>query len=220
MNILIYNRKGGVGKTLVADELLFSLERSGTPHAFIDLDDQGSSIHADTTADSEAADVVIVDTPGAFSKEVQTWMEDADVIVIPVSASGRDIVQMAAALEAARLYAPDTPRVIVANKFNKFKAAQEFMQALAELQQEGETLVTLPAAEAFQNGYLEDRSVVDLAPKSAAAYRTVMMVNAVRDAAGLPPDPVDPQPIKEAIERQQSLARQRRELMRDKLKGR
>lgn len=220
MNILIYNRKGGVGKTLIADELLFSLERSGTPHAFIDLDDQGSSIHGDTTENSEDADVVIIDTPGAFTTDVQTWMEDADVIVIPASASGRDVVQMAAALEAARLYAPDTPRIIVANKFNKYKAAREFMEAIIQLQQEGETLVTLPAAEAFQNGYLEDRSVINLAPKSTAAYRTVLMVNAVRNAAGLPPDPVDPQPIRDAIERQQSLARQRRELQRDKLKGR
>lgn len=220
MNILIYNRKGGVGKTLIADELLFSMERSGISCAFIDLDDQGSSIHEDTTENSADADVVIVDTPGAFSTEVQTWMEDADVIVIPVSASGRDIVQMAAALEAARMYAPETPRVIVANKFNKHKAAREFMEALSELQHDGETLVTLPAAEAFQNGYLEDRSVINLAPKSTAAYRTVMMVNAVREAAGLPPDPVDPQPIKSAIERQQSLARQRRELQRDILKGR
>ena len=37
-NILVCNQKGGVGKSLIADELAFSFERSGIPVSFFDLD--------------------------------------------------------------------------------------------------------------------------------------------------------------------------------------
>ena len=39
--ILVCNQKGGVGKSLVADEIAFSFERSGIPVSFYDLDTQG-----------------------------------------------------------------------------------------------------------------------------------------------------------------------------------
>lgn len=38
--ILVCNQKGGVGKSLVADEIAFSFERSGIPVSFYDLDAQ------------------------------------------------------------------------------------------------------------------------------------------------------------------------------------
>ena len=45
VNILVCNQKGGVGKSLIADELAFSFERSGVPVSFIDLDAQGGTVH-------------------------------------------------------------------------------------------------------------------------------------------------------------------------------
>ena len=39
--ILVCNQKGGVGKSLCADEIAFSFERSGIPVSFYDLDTQG-----------------------------------------------------------------------------------------------------------------------------------------------------------------------------------
>lgn len=212
MNILIYNRKGGVGKTTVADEIMFSLERSGTSAAYIDLDDQDSSIHTDQSDRAESADVVVVDTPGAINPDTEAWMENADVIVIPTNASGRDIPMMLAALDAAREYAPDSKRIIVVNRYNRYRAAGEFLAALQEAVEGGEVAVTLPASEAFQNAYLNDVSVLTQAPKTSAAYRTLGVVNAVREAAGLAPDPIDPQPIKERLERQAKLARLRKEI--------
>lgn len=44
-NILIINRKGGVGKTLVADELAFALDAKNVPYCFYDLDGQGGTLH-------------------------------------------------------------------------------------------------------------------------------------------------------------------------------
>ena len=49
--ILVCNQKGGVGKSLVADEIAFSFERSGIPVSFYDLDAQGGTLHRTREAD-------------------------------------------------------------------------------------------------------------------------------------------------------------------------
>ena len=60
--ILVCNQKGGVGKSLVADEIAFSFERSGIPVSFYDLDAQGGTLHR--TQEADGAEVAVVDTPG------------------------------------------------------------------------------------------------------------------------------------------------------------
>lgn len=60
--ILVCNQKGGVGKSLVADEIAFSFERSGIPVSFYDLDAQGGTLHK--TNEADGAQVAVVDTPG------------------------------------------------------------------------------------------------------------------------------------------------------------
>lgn len=59
-NILIINRKGGVGKTLVADELAFALEAKNVPYCFYDLDGQGGTLHEPVEMDN--ADISITQT--------------------------------------------------------------------------------------------------------------------------------------------------------------
>lgn len=63
------NLKGGVGKSLIADELAFSLERSGIPYSFYDLCGQGGTIHK--TNKNPKAKVAIVDTAGGIIKETK-----------------------------------------------------------------------------------------------------------------------------------------------------
>lgn len=43
--ILACNQKGGADKSLCADELSFSFERTGTPVSFYDLDAQEGTLH-------------------------------------------------------------------------------------------------------------------------------------------------------------------------------
>lgn len=79
--ILVCNQKGGVGKSLVADEIAFSFERSGIPVSFYDLDTQGGTLHE--THEADAAQVAVVDTPGALQEGLADWLKEADVVVIP-----------------------------------------------------------------------------------------------------------------------------------------
>ena len=71
--VLICNQKGGVGKTLIADELAFALERDAIPFNFYDLDAQGSAIHQ--TTENPDAVVSIVDTAGALQSNLAKWIE-------------------------------------------------------------------------------------------------------------------------------------------------
>lgn len=88
-NILICNQKGGVGKSLIADELAFSFERSQIPLSFFDLDRQGGTIHQ--TAQRVQAQAAVIDTPGALQRQLGEWIAHADVIVIPTRTTSRDI---------------------------------------------------------------------------------------------------------------------------------
>ena len=81
-NILIINRKGGVGKTLVADELAFALDAKNVPYCFYDLDGQGGTLHEPVEMDD--ADISIIDTPGSLQGEMGEWVKDADVVIIPM----------------------------------------------------------------------------------------------------------------------------------------
>ena len=60
--ILVCNQKGGVGKSLVADEIAFSFERSGIPVSFYDLDTQGGTLHE--THEADGAQVAVVTRRG------------------------------------------------------------------------------------------------------------------------------------------------------------
>ena len=60
--IFVCNQKGGVGKSLVADEIAFSFERFGIPMSFYDLDAQGGTLHG--THEVDGAEVAVVDTSG------------------------------------------------------------------------------------------------------------------------------------------------------------
>lgn len=210
MNILVLNRKGGSGKSTICDELLFSLERSGTSCAFVDLDDQGSVIHADTSDQADTADVTVIDTPGALTDQVPQWIESADVIVIPTMPSGRDVAMLLAALEDARTYGPDAKRIIAVGRFNRYKAAGEFLDALRKIADEGERITTVAQSENFGRAFVEKRSIVEIAPKTNAGLLMLRTVNAIREAAGLPPDPTDTEVIEEYLKQQAQRAAARK----------
>ena len=159
--ILVCNQKGGVGKSLVADEIAFSFERSGIPVSFYDLDAQGGTLHR--TREADGAQVAVVDTPGALQEALSEWLKEADVVVIPTRTTSRDIEPL----------------------MRMRKASRDFMEWFEGLAGD-QTVVTLPQSEAFVQAGAAGVSVVEFDRRGKAARATRALVDTVREAAGFP----------------------------------
>lgn len=179
--VLICNQKGGVGKSLVADELAFSLERAGVAVAFFDLDAQGGTLHKST--DRPDADVAVVDTPGALQPQLVDWLQAADVVVIPTRTTSRDIATLQRMQQAVRQYATGKPVVYVLNGWNRWRASADF-KAWFRSQADGQ-VVTLPQSEQFVQAGAAGLSVVEYAPRSSAARATLELCDVVRQLVGI-----------------------------------
>lgn len=185
--ILVCAQKGGVGKSTISDEIAFSFERSGIPTAFLDLDVQGGTIHkTDRNADAEVA---IIDTPGMLSPQLGDWLAEADVIVIPMRTTSRDIEplwRMKTAVEAAG----KADRVIyVINGWTRFKASADFLPWFRGACGEDVPLFRLPQSEMYVQAAAAGRSVVGYGRKmTPAAQATLELCNAVREMAGFAPE--------------------------------
>lgn len=125
--ILICNQKGGVGKTLLADELAFAFEREAIPFSFYDLDGQGGTLHPSVKV--AGAQVQIIDTPGALQKDLTEWIQAADFIVVPTLMSNRDLAPLERMIQILEPYSQGPqakPVLYVLNRVNRFKIAQDF----------------------------------------------------------------------------------------------
>lgn len=173
--VVVCNQKGGTGKSLIADELAFSFERSGIPISFYDLDEQGGTIHK--TAENQDAQVAVVDTPGALVDDLKSAIAHADVIVIPVRPSGRDMDPVLRMRKIVQGIAPKVPVMYVINAWNRHKVCTDFF---AWFTGEIGAAHTLPQSEAFAQAGVAGVSVVAHSKDSQAARSTLLLCNAVR----------------------------------------
>ena len=103
--ILVCNQKGGVGKSLVADEIAFSFERSGIPVSFYDLDTQGGTLHS--MHEANGAEVAVVDTvreaeqkkieKAVVADEAQAEEEKRTTLSLSLTVSDKKALKMMAA---------------------------------------------------------------------------------------------------------------------------
>lgn len=184
--ILICNQKGGVGKSLIADELAFSFERTRTPLAFLDLDSQGGTIHK--TDPNEDAEVCVIDTPGALQSQLKDWLADADVIIIPTRTTSRDIEPLQRMQRAVKSSAkPGVPVLYVLNGWNRWRASNDFL-AWFKQYSDGAAIVKLPQSEQFVQSGAAGMSVVEYSRGSSAAKAALEVINEIRKLAGFKPE--------------------------------
>ena len=185
VNIITLNQKGGVGKSMLADEIAFSFERTGEALAFYDLDSQGGTLHETSPAETMSeASVAVIDTPGALQKDLDAWLNEADVVVIPTRTSHREIEPLTRMISALDRH-PGKKVLFVLNEYNRFRVSATFREWLKSIRDE-RTILTLKHFEQIDQAGLNSMSVVEYAPGSKAARETLAVVNEIRRAAGFP----------------------------------
>lgn len=167
--VLLLNQKGGVGKTTIADELAFALERRGQTVAFISTDPQGGSVHqvCEDPDYAEACDFQVVDTAGALRDGVDEWCRAADVILVPMLPSTRDMEPTMRTLEIAAASDTRAGIYVVVNNYYVFgkldKQLVEFLES-----EPYEVIAKIPRAVALSQAAAEGKSLADYDANSHA----------------------------------------------------
>lgn len=167
--VLLLNQKGGVGKTTLADELAFALERRGQTVAFVSTDPQGGSVHevCEDPDYAETCDFQIVDTAGSLSDGMGDWCRAADLILVPMLPSTRDMEPTMRTIDIVRDSGTDASLYVIVNNFYAFGRLDR--QLVEFLDAEGvPVLAKVPRAVALSQAAGEGRSVADYAPRSHA----------------------------------------------------
>lgn len=179
--ILIAQQKGGVGKTTIADELAFALERRGYDVGVQNLDNQGGMVHEPTMLTGNE-DYVVIDTPGYLGKEFSVWCKNADIILMPTQASNLDRSPLDRCWEVAGMANPKAVRGVVLNRFDPHRLLDKsFERFLANA--EMLVLARIPTATAFAQANMLGQSVWDLGPTCKAAVAIEALADAVEEAS-------------------------------------
>lgn len=180
--IVVMNSKGGSGKSLLARELAYSLERTNIPFNFYDFDRQLGSM---PEKEREDAIVTIADTPAKLSKtQISKFAQSADVIVIPTQTGMDDAGPTIETLHLAREANPKARIIVVQNSWTRYRLATDYNKWLRDNIGDAE-LVVLPRSEMFGQARAANVSVVTWAPRSRATSMLLDTVNTIKRAASL-----------------------------------
>ena len=178
-SILFTNQKGGVGKTLLADETAFHLEKD---HAvsFLDLDQQGGAIHE--TKEVSEAEYLVIDTPGALQSDMRQWIEEADVVIIPTNCNRHDMIPLERMMEIAADFDKEK-FIVVFNRWNRFSGTAEFINWF-NLSYPGYKTMLIPMSVALTDAAARGISISEYKPTHKAATAINDFTNLIFKALG------------------------------------
>jgi|SRR5579862_4801530 len=208
MVIAVVNLKGGCGKSTIAVNLACQLASNGDSVLLLDNDSQGTSSHwlkqgrlpirgefmpLENDQDGErlvraaatrGERYVVLDAPAHVGAASQAAGKIADLVLIPVTASGVDLVATEAAVELIRQARTNRrgggPRcLIVPSKIDRRTDAGR--QIEAQLSCFGETIgPTIHQRTAFVEAFGAGKWIGDYAPQSSAHYDITSLAIAVK----------------------------------------
>lgn len=171
------NQKGGVGKSLLADELAFYLEQKNIDFNFYDLDGQGGLIHQEKTLNNAAFS--IVDTPGQLTDDIIKVIKESDIIIVPSRASVKEMEPLERTLQLIiSCKKKDAAVYIILNGWNRFTVYSQFEEWIRNEYPEFK-LYRLNQSEALAQAGAFGKSVVEYQPKSTAAEQLLTLWNSI-----------------------------------------
>jgi len=180
--VLVCNQKGGVGKTLIADELTFAFERDDIPCNYYDLDTQGGTLH--NNKEVKDAVVQVIDTPGAIQKELIDWIEQSDMIIVPTKLTLRDQPPLETMIKILEPYKNKKPILYVLNGWNRFVASKQFIDWWEENHKDLKSVI-LAQSEYFNYAAAMGGSVFDYKADSLPSQQIQAIYSIVKFELGL-----------------------------------
>lgn len=162
------------------------------PFEFYDLDKQGGTIHK--TCENPNALVTLVDTPGGIFADSPKWIGVADVVILPVRPSSRDLEPF---LRMAKLIKENLKKdaipVFVLNMMNhRFKATKDFLEWINKAYKEKRPpfdgnfeFSILASSEMSIQAAAAGKSIIDFAPKSEIANHVRMLNDKIFNLLGV-----------------------------------
>lgn len=180
--VLVCNQKGGVGKTLIADELVYAFERDDMPCNYFDLDTQGGALHKQKIVDD--AVVQVIDTPGAIQQDLINWIVQADMIIVPTRLTLRDQPPLQTMIEILEPYKNRKPILYVLNGWNRFNATKQFCDWFEQTYPDLKSTI-LCQSEYFNYAAALGESVYDFKTDSTPAQQIYYIYSAIKFELGI-----------------------------------
>lgn len=206
---VIYNRKGGPGKTTLAINLAIFLQSQGIPVLLLDLDDQGDSttffsrrksqypeaavMECRTATRPEEVEAllqaavadgidVVVDCPPQDIDTVKAACEMADAMVVPLVPGGNDALAIGRVVRFHSLLPSKPPLLAVINKFRARQNADKSLESFLKGAGIFHLIGHLSQNNAYRDAIDEHLAVWEYSPKLPAAQEASLVATMIHRA--------------------------------------
>lgn len=177
--ILVANQKGGVGKTFITDELCFCCEKAEVPYTLRDYDGQGGLIH--TPSEQANPALIIIDTPGALQPQMNEWIKESDLIIVPTLMSRPCMEPLERMMSILKPWKAMNKKVmVVLNQWDRFTTCDDFAEWF-DLTFPHEYNIEIANSEVIKQAQANGKSVIDYKPHSRSAMEVRCMFEHVQN---------------------------------------
>ena len=180
MQIIIYNQKGGVGKSMLATQIAFYFDASIIeldPYGVLTktLDDRVVKIELDEEIPVISSGDVIYDFGGFDDIRLNQLLNRADLVIIPFNPT---INALGTTLESyKRVQELNLPILFVVNSFIKDSDVDDAVNFLSENTQDEIDYFAIPHTRALQTSENEGVSIIDIANSSGLKKHTYRKIS-------------------------------------------
>ena len=164
--IIFMSIKGGCGKTVLADELMFGLDRDDIQYSFFDLSDNAGHIHKPN--EKPAATLQIVDDKSDLHSEMKKYVLGSDLIIVPTMAGSYEKAPLETMLKIIKVHKRENNTLIVINQWRDNDTNRKYLAWLDKNYPEFRITKVVRSTDITAAAW-EDMSVDEYAPESKGA---------------------------------------------------